>query len=202
MVGNAGAGSQTESHGYEEYDGRLQGIRVRTVYAVVFGLAAFAVQCCAEPRWCSTQGIDPSNKFFYPPIARAARVSGVVISRMIYPPNGRVVEVVPVSGSSLLSSALTGQLMQWTVKTDSTGDELCQTLVIAEFKLVDSNSMPPVRLPQSEPPSILRLSAETEPIPIEVVNYDPAPLRGWKAVRVEIGYRLRRTFARMFGAPR
>lgn len=167
---------------------------MRAIIFMLMLVGGFTSQCSAEPRWCSVAGKDLSNKFIYPPIARAARVSGVVLSRMIYSPSGKVLEVQPVSGPRLLSNLLTAQLIEWTVKTNVPGDELCQTLVIAEFRLHDSYAAPPVPVPQPEPPSILRLLAEADPIPTEVVISDPGPLRGWTALRVKFGYRLRRVF--------
>ena len=121
-------------------------------------LAGLAV-CHAEPRWCSVAGTDPSNKLIYPPIARAARVQGVVLAHMIYAPNGRVERVEPISGPVMLSRSLRDELMGWTVRTDAAGDEPCETLVIAEFSFSDSGN--PARLDKAVP-SILRIAVQAE----------------------------------------
>jgi len=56
--------------------------------------ALFLASCChAEARWCAIIGKDPADELAYPPIARAARVSGVVLSRIYYFPTGQVEHV-------------------------------------------------------------------------------------------------------------
>jgi hypothetical protein len=130
----------------------------------------------------------------YPAIARLARVSGVVLSRIIYSPSGKVLDVEQISGPPMLSSWTADQLKKWSVKTDATGDENCQELVITEFKMNDSRELPPTLIPHPEPPNILRLSVETELIPFETNTYDPAPLKGWQALRHDLGYKLKRLF--------
>src|SRR5580693_9283481 len=111
--------------------------------AFVLASCAIAAVCHAEPRWCSVTSQDPSNKLVYPPIARAARVEGVVLSHLIYAPNGKVQRVEPISGPPLLSDSLIRQMANWTVKTDATGEELCETLVIAKFTLLEGDRRPP-----------------------------------------------------------
>ncbi|MDE3162420.1 MAG: hypothetical protein KGL64_04090 [Acidobacteriota bacterium] len=129
----------------------------RTALALI--LFAVTSACPAEPRWCSVVGRDPSNIIVYPPIARAARVSGVVLAHIIYVPNGKVEEVQPISGPILLSRSLTDQLMKWRVKTDAQGDAPCVTLVIADFSFSDSS--PPTKLAPT-PPSIFRIAIEAQ----------------------------------------
>lgn len=132
---------------------------MRTSVALVLGLAAFAGICRAEPRWCSVSGSDPSNKILHPPIARAARVSGVVLMHMIYAPNGKVERTEPIFGPAMLSRSLTDQLMRWTVKTDAIGNDLCQTLVIVDFSFVDAGT---TVQPATPLPSVLRISVQAE----------------------------------------
>jgi hypothetical protein len=115
--------------------------------------------------------------------------------RMIYVPNGKVVRFEPISGPRLLSSTLQGQLNDWIMRTDAAGPELCQTLVIADFYLGDTGGSS-----QNEPkvvlePSILRLSATAQPLLLDVVISDPAPLQGWKLLR----FRAKHLFGKLFG---
>jgi hypothetical protein len=172
---------------------------MKRLVQIAICLGALASACHAEPRWCSISEVDPSNKFSYPPIARVARVWGTVTMRMLYEPNGKVVRIEPISGPRLLSESLRGQLNDWIVKTDAAGSELCQTLVIAEFYLSDASdsslSEPKIVLE----PSILRLSATVQPLLLDVVISDPAPLKGWKLVRFEIRSKLRHVFGKLFG---
>jgi hypothetical protein len=134
-------------------------------------LSAFVVlRCQAEPRWCVVSAKDASNTLVYPPIARAALVQGVVVMRMIYMPNGKVARTEPVFGPAMLSTSMTSQLSNWTVKTDAVGDEQCMTLIIAEFRFHDPDE--PSRTPPQEPvaPGLLRVSVESEVLIIS----DPA----------------------------
>jgi hypothetical protein len=62
-------------------------------------------------------------------------VQGEARARIVYKPNGRIEKVEPVSGAAMLSGSLAHQLPNWTVRSRASGDELCQTLVIATFTL-------------------------------------------------------------------
>jgi hypothetical protein len=88
-----------------------------------------------EARWCSVSSRDSSNTLDYEPIAVAARIQGEAHALIIYKPNGRVEKVEPLSGVRMLLIPLTDQLTKWTVRSNASGDELCQTLVIATFTL-------------------------------------------------------------------
>lgn len=165
---------------------------------LLFGIVLFALQSQAEPRWCSVTGRASGDTFVYPPIARAARVHGVVLGRLVFETNGKPVRFESVSGPLLLSETLKGQLLKWNVKTDASGDELCETLVIAEFKLRKTGaslSQPSVR---SEIGSVLRLEAETEPMVLYTVISDPSPLMGFKLFRSEVEWKLKHLASKIF----
>jgi hypothetical protein len=183
----------------QRYDENQMNRAVRSILAILLGAAALPLLCRAEPRWCSTSGEDPSNKFIYPQIARAARATGFVLVRMVYVPNGKVVRIEPVSGPRLLSDSLTGQLMNWIVRTDADGDEFCETLVIAKFTMPDSGREPPQEPSIDGSSSILRLSAEIEPLPADFVIEDPAPLHGFKLFRSQVNGRIHRVAQKVFG---
>ena len=124
-------------------------------FAIVVLTALVLLRCQAEPRWCSVSAKDSSNTFVYPPIARAARVQGVVVIR-------KVARTEPVFGPAMLSTSMTSQLSNWNVKTDAVGDEQCMTLIIAEFRFHDQDETSRT-LPQGpSAPGILRLSVESE----------------------------------------
>jgi hypothetical protein len=147
-------------------------VKTRLVLFLVLG--SFACACLAEPRWCLVVGEDASNKLVYPPIGKAARVWGLVTARMVYEPNGKVVRVEPIWGPAMLSHAVSDQLMNWTVKTEATGDELCETLVIAKFRLHGPGQSLPAEAAQSAAPSILRMTVDGEYVvisdPMNVVS--------------------------------
>ncbi len=108
---------------------------MRRLAFVLLCVAISAIASAAEPRWCSVSSRDPSNTLIYSPIAAAAQVQGEARARIVYKPNGRIEKVEPVSGAAMLSGSLAHQLPNWTVRSRASGDELCQTLVIATFTL-------------------------------------------------------------------
>jgi hypothetical protein len=173
--------------------GALKGRRVKTRLVLLLVLGSSAYVCHAEPRWCSVVGGDPSNKLIYPPIAKAARVSGPVTSRMVYVPNGRVVRVEPIWGPRLLSQSVSNQLMNWTVMTDALGDELCETLVIADFRLNVPGELLPTEPLRSTPPSVLRLSVEGQVLVIS----DPGAELTWSPFG-RLRYKLKRAIKSAF----
>jgi hypothetical protein len=129
--------------------------------------------CRAEARWCDVLGRGDSDKILYPPIARAARVSGTVLARVTYTPQGDVKDVVNISGPRLLATPVATQLKTWRLKTNALGDELNQSLAIIDFRIaspVVSSARPPVS------GSIFHVSVVTEPIVLYTIS-DPAPKR-------------------------
>jgi hypothetical protein len=140
---------------------------VKTRLVLVLALVSLAALCHAEPRWCAVTGRDSSNKFFYPPVARAARVSGIVVGRLFFLPDGKMQKFEPISGPSMLAGMLDEQLGVWTLRTDVSGSELCQTIVIAEFDLKGIDQSKNKRVDTSKWPTVMRLHVATSPMPIE-----------------------------------
>src|ERR1700760_2963794 len=125
-------------------------------FAILFLLTLSSLECGGDPRWCAVSAKDASNSLVSPPIARAARVSGVVVMRMVYAPNGKVVRTELVFGPVMLSNSITSQMKDWTVRTNDLGDELCETLVIADFQFDDPDKPLPAIPAQPDSPGILR----------------------------------------------
>ena len=142
---------------------------MRTFTALAF-CVLLTLACSAEPRWCVVSSKDPSNTLLYPPIARAARVQGVVVLRMIYQPNGKVERTEPVFGPVLLAESVTKQLLNWTVKTEAIGEEQCVTLIIADFRIHDADGSSQLLPAPPTGPGILGMSVDTDALVIS----DPA----------------------------
>jgi len=172
---------------------------MKRVLAIVMALTAAAVAANAEPRWCSITGKGPNDKVLYPPIAKAARVEGVVLSRIIYKPNDKVVNMEAISGPVLLSRYLAGQMTDWTVMTNANGEELCETLVIAKFHInqPDGCSSAPEQEPKPmdmSTPSILRLELSASPVPI----CDPGADITYRNPFIRFAHTIKRGFAKAF----
>lgn len=156
--------------------------------AVIAGLFVLcALACSAEPRWCTITGRGANDTLFYPPIARAARVSGVVLGRVIYTPTGKFVRFEYIFGPRLLSNMVSGQLERWTIQTHAEGDELCQTLVIAEFQLdIPGASEPSVEI-HSESGSTLRVYTQAQTVclcePGGVIGPEPPLKHVWHTIK-------------------
>lgn len=126
--------------------------------------------CRAQVRWCNVTGHGNGDRITYPPIARAASVSGTVLSRVTYSPQGDVKEVTSVFGPVLLTTPVVTQLKNWHVKTSASGNELCQSLAIIDFRIGSSASAPTRPTPQS----MFRISVVAEPLVLYMIS-DPAP---------------------------
>jgi|GEM_PF-1999943 hypothetical protein len=161
-------------------------------------LAASVIAAEAEPRWCSITGKAAADKISYPPIAKAARVEGVVVSRIIFEPNGKVERFEAVFGPPMLFKFLEQAMSSWSLVTDARGYETCETLVIARFQFKEPPSCNPAPDVPTEydfsTPSILRLSLGANPYLI----CDPAStvtsISPWRV----LFYRLKRGFRRPF----
>jgi Gram-negative bacterial TonB protein C-terminal len=73
----------------------------------------------------------------YPPIAVAARIQGVVISRLEFDADGNVSKVEIVSGPQMLVNAVENSEAQWVFHQDA-NTAGCQVLVITEFSISES----------------------------------------------------------------
>jgi hypothetical protein len=106
-------------------------------------LAVLAMAAEAEPGWCSVTGKAAADRLSYPPIAKAARVEGVVVSRIIFEPNGKVERFESVFGPPMLFEFLEKEMSSWNLVTDAKGNETCETLVIARFRFKEPPSCNP-----------------------------------------------------------
>jgi hypothetical protein len=148
---------------------RTIGASVRVSAFVLFVVALLVPACRAEARWCDVLGHGDGDKILYPPIARAARVSGTVLARIVYTAQGDVTDVTSISGSPMLATSVREQLKSWHLKTNASGNDLCESLAIIDFRVVtdDKPAGPP---PQPTSGSIMRLSIEIQPL----ILSDPA----------------------------
>jgi hypothetical protein len=126
-------------------------------------LSVFIPACRGEARWCDITGQSSSDKLVYPPIARAARVSGIVLARITYSPQGDVQEVATISGPPMLAKFVNVQLRSWHLKTNASGNDPCQSLAIIDFRLV-TDDKPAGAPPQPTSGSIMRFSIEAQPL--------------------------------------
>ncbi|HZD78001.1 MAG TPA: energy transducer TonB, partial [Acidobacteriaceae bacterium] len=77
---------------------------------ILFAMALLVSACRAETRWCDVTGHGDGDKLVYPPIARAASISGTILARVTYSPEGEVKDVTVVSGPRLLATPVATQL--------------------------------------------------------------------------------------------
>ena len=138
---------------------------------ILFVVALLVPACRAEARWCDVIGHGDSEKLTYPPIARAARVSGIVLAQITYSAQGDVQEVATISGPPMLAKFVSLQLRSWHLKTNASGSDPCQSLAIIEFRLV-TDDKPAGSRSQPTPASILRISVEAVAI---VLTNDEMP---------------------------
>jgi len=132
---------------------------VKRALFIMLAIACLASLCHAETRWCSITGQTATDKLVYPPIARAARMTGTVVTRITFLPNGKVTSAETIFGKVLLADSVKSQFKDWTIPTDSQGNEECMGLIIADFSLDDQN---PDKPPAAPAIGILRISIKAE----------------------------------------
>jgi hypothetical protein len=142
----------------------------------MLALSIFVPACRGEARWCDITGHGDSDKVVYPPIARAAHVSGTVLLRITYTPQGQPQDVTSISGPPMLARFVGNQFKAWHLKTNATGEDLCQSLAIVQFRLSDNPSAQ-AQQEQLVSGSIMRLSIDAQVPPCLC---DPAPTLGKK----------------------
>jgi hypothetical protein len=84
-----------------------------------------------------------------------------MLAHIIYSPTGTVEDIASLFGPVMLSRSVSDQLKKWTVKTNATGDALCQTLIIVDFRLQDPDR-PNEYTPPAPPPGVIRISITGE----------------------------------------
>jgi hypothetical protein len=142
---------------------------MRRILCTMFLAGLIAPHCHADARWCNILNKGDGDRLAYPPIARAAHVSGHVILRITYRPTGETVETTRISGPVLLAVSAADQLKTWHVKTDAVGSELCQSIVTIDFRIAPQGDQPPQTV-QLKAASTFYIAVETEPL----ILSDPA----------------------------
>jgi hypothetical protein len=123
-------------------------------------LSISAMSCVAQTRWCSISGKRSGEALYYPPIARAASITGTTIERVTFTPDGTVLSVDPVQGPKLIAPFVATQLKKWSISTNDKGDLPCQALVVATFSLGESESYTETWAKSS----ILKVSIQAKPL--------------------------------------
>ncbi len=138
------------------------------------GLSAWAVlvvaasgSCGAQVRWCLVTGTGAQDTLPYPPIARAANVTGTVIERVTFTPAGNVLGVEVVLGPKLIAEPVSHHLKDWQFHTDATGTQSCQVLVVADFDHGGSS----FTIASQTPSSMYRVSVRAKPPVLDTVMY-------------------------------
>jgi len=102
----------------------------------VLACHAFAV---GESRWCTVSGPANFKRLIYPPLARASHLSGVVLLLATYRPTGEILTTEVISGPQMLADSAREQIQEWKMSTTASGDQPCQTLIIAKFNILPEN---------------------------------------------------------------
>jgi len=170
-------------------------MRVKAICVAVL-LGAISMVAHADARWCSISSLGPGQNLIYPPIARAARVSGHVMERVIYSPGKGATSFEFISGPGMLSKGLEDQMRRWTISTVATGDAPCMTLVIADFKLDERSGDSTAQPMDVSVSSIVHMQVSTAPLIISDPAIDATTKASWP---YRIGYSVRNGFRKVFG---
>jgi hypothetical protein len=165
----------------------------RPILLILIAVAC-VLPCNAQTRWCSVTGRGPQDTIVYPPIARAARVSGVVMGYLKFTPDGKVTKFEPIQGPFMLRETLKTQFASWTLQTEAKGADLCQALVVASFQFTDrkgcsgcSQLRPPScdRPPTPAPADCLKFTVGFEPSILRLHFEAPQPCEEWVALAAQ-----------------
>lgn len=118
----------------------MAAMRLAHRHCALLAMAALPACCFAQTRWCSISGKGVSAPLLYPPVARAAHITGTVIERITFRPEGAVLGVEPVLGPRLIASPIATQLRKCSFKTNAKGAQPCLALIVANFVSGDSDS--------------------------------------------------------------
>lgn len=122
---------------------------------IIFFFILYAHGVCFAQHWCVMKPVKDDGPA-YPPIAKAARFQGVVISRLEFDSSGNVSKVEIVSGPPLLTRVVENTEAKWIFHADA-GNGGCQILVISEFTLSASEQANEDKTPWPyTPPGIYR----------------------------------------------
>jgi len=104
-------------------------------------MLALSTAAVGQTRWCNVT--DFGKTLVYPPIAKAARVSGLVSLRVTYERNGKVTTIETIGGPAMLVNSATEQIKLAVIGTDAPGAESCESLFILDYQL-DDGKLPPL----------------------------------------------------------
>jgi hypothetical protein len=95
----------------------------------------------------------------------------------------------------MLAELLANQIKKWTLKTDATIDELCQSIVVASFRLNGEFSHSLGKPVKPNAPSVYEITVEIELEPIVVNSETIDPVT--RGTRFRMAFH--RTMKRIFG---
>jgi len=129
----------------------------------------------AQTRWCNTIKLLPEDKLIYPPIARAARVAGLVISRVTVTSTGSVGDIENIFGYPMLAETASRQIKEWKLISDVTSGSPCLGLVIVDFSFEEH---PPEKSKawSACTPNMVKIAVVTTTLALETTISDPAPI--------------------------
>ncbi len=116
---------------------------------LVFAGALSSSELFAQTSWCSYAVRIEAPLITYPPIARAAHVSGVVIGKLILSDEGVVQDFVTLSGPAMLVDRVSKEVKNWKFKQQQSAEHSCQALLIVGFTLDRDNNPDPTPAPSN-----------------------------------------------------
>jgi hypothetical protein len=126
------------------------------------------VATAADVRWCTITSKRNTDTLVYPPIARVARVDGIIIQRINFASTGKVLSVESISGPQMLATSTADQLKTWHLQTDATGDQDCQSLILVRYRIYFDDPPPTEKHPSI--PGMFQISIDG----LSLVISDPA----------------------------
>ena len=134
-------------------------------------LSLLAVQSSAQEPPCGLSSIQETNKPIYPPIARAAHVTGNVILLVEFSQDGSVKESRALSGPEMLKASAHDYVVSWKANPYA-GSRTCP--IVIQYELGDTTAVPPQI-------DVIRTDAQhVRVIARSLVISDPAGVLGYR----------------------
>jgi hypothetical protein len=92
---------------------------------------------------CPLDGMTESKSPTYPPIARAAHVSGDVSARIAFDGKGQVTDIDQWTGPDMLKKTTEDYLRSWQLKSLPSYMHSCHTTVLIEYRLTTATTEVP-----------------------------------------------------------
>jgi TonB family protein len=124
----------------------------------------------AELPWCAAAIPQERSAPLYPPIAKAANITGTIIGRLSLSEQGNVTGFEVVSGPEMLRHTVVSEVQKWKFQPQSSEPRSCEILVIVNFTIGQDTDPNPTKPPTNG----IRFWVNASRLVLYTTNYNKA----------------------------